>query len=154
MRDVRHAVPLGAGPLCVAAEPALRAGALRTQVPSARTRDNSSRHQAKRGPRSRTCWLRGSTTSSRTRRTGGSASSIPSPPSASIKPVRLLRSHERAADRPAILIETAEGSYIWDCAAFISPHLIAHMSELRTPLKAIAVSHPHVRFALAPVIHR
>ncbi|ORY29341.1 hypothetical protein BCR39DRAFT_532414 [Naematelia encephala] len=42
-----------------------------------------------------------------------------------------------------ILIETNGGSYIWDCAAYISPHLISYLSSLRMPLKAIAISHPH-----------
>ncbi|WVQ79136.1 hypothetical protein IAT38_001231 [Cryptococcus sp. DSM 104549] len=41
------------------------------------------------------------------------------------------------------LIETAGGSYIWECAAFLSLGLIGHLTELKTPLKAIAISHPH-----------
>ena len=51
-----------------------------------------------------------------------------------------------SADRAcvAFLIESASGSYIWDCCAFLSPALIDHLSKLKTPLKAIAISHPHV----------
>jgi len=45
----------------------------------------------------------------------------------------------------AILIETSEGSYIWDCAAYIGLPLISYLSSLSKPLKAIAISHPHVR---------
>lgn len=45
---------------------------------------------------------------------------------------------------PAFLIETAGGSYIWECAAFLSLGLIGHLSELKKPLKAMAISHPHV----------
>ena len=44
----------------------------------------------------------------------------------------------------AILIETSEGSYIWDCAAYIGLPLISHLLSLSKPLKAIAISHPHV----------
>ena len=54
----------------------------------------------------------------------------------------------------AILIETAAGSYLWDCAALLTPHLVAHLKSLDTPLKGIAISHPHVRsfatFLLSP----
>ena len=46
----------------------------------------------------------------------------------------------------AILIETSEGSYIWDCAAYIGLPLISHLLSLSKPLKAIAISHPHVPF--------
>jgi hypothetical protein len=46
----------------------------------------------------------------------------------------------------AILIETSKGSYIWDCAAYIGLPLISYLSSLSKPLKAIAISHPHVRF--------
>lgn len=45
----------------------------------------------------------------------------------------------------AILIRTAHASYIWDCAAFLSLPLIGYLSTLDPPLKAIAISHPHVR---------
>jgi len=44
----------------------------------------------------------------------------------------------------AILIETSEGSYIWDCAAYIGLPLVSYLSSLSKPLKAIAISHPHV----------
>jgi hypothetical protein len=52
----------------------------------------------------------------------------------------------------ATLIETGDGMYIWDCAAFLSPHLIAYLSERPQPLKAIAISHPHVRLQRHKVI--
>lgn len=42
-----------------------------------------------------------------------------------------------------ILIETHGGSYIWDCATLISPSLIGHLELLKSPLKAMAISHPH-----------
>ncbi|WRT63881.1 uncharacterized protein IL334_000807 [Kwoniella shivajii] len=42
-----------------------------------------------------------------------------------------------------ILIETSEGSYIWDCASFISLPLVGHLTTLSKPLRAIAISHPH-----------
>ncbi|OCF45103.1 hydrolase [Kwoniella heveanensis CBS 569] len=42
-----------------------------------------------------------------------------------------------------ILIETADGSYVWDCAAFLSLPLIGHLTSLKRPLKGIAISHPH-----------
>jgi hypothetical protein len=48
----------------------------------------------------------------------------------------------------AILIETFEGSYIWDCAAYIGLPLVSYLSSLSKPLKAIAISHPHVRFTV------
>ncbi|WVW81997.1 hypothetical protein I302_104002 [Kwoniella bestiolae CBS 10118] len=48
-----------------------------------------------------------------------------------------------AINQTPILIETAEGSYIWDCSAFISLPLIGHLSKLKKPLKGIAISHPH-----------
>lgn len=41
----------------------------------------------------------------------------------------------------AILIETGGGSYIWDCAAFA---LVGYLRSLKEPLKAMAISHPHV----------
>lgn len=47
-------------------------------------------------------------------------------------------------EKPAFLIETAGGSYIWECSAFLSLGLIGHLSELKKPLKAMAISHPHV----------
>ncbi len=50
----------------------------------------------------------------------------------------------RMADFAAILIETAGGSYLWDCAAAISIQLISDLMSLEKPLKAIAISHPHV----------
>lgn len=50
----------------------------------------------------------------------------------------------------AILIETSEGSYIWDCAAYIGFPLISYLSNLSKPLKAIAISHPHVRTIPTP----
>ncbi|KAK1927792.1 hypothetical protein DB88DRAFT_507865 [Papiliotrema laurentii] len=42
-----------------------------------------------------------------------------------------------------ILLETANGSYIWDCSAALTLHLISHLLSLSKPLKAIAISHPH-----------
>ncbi|KAI9632904.1 uncharacterized protein MKK02DRAFT_19982 [Dioszegia hungarica] len=49
-----------------------------------------------------------------------------------------------AINQTPILLETAEGSYIWDCSAYISTALIHYLSkELRTPLRGIAISHPH-----------
>ncbi|WVF66059.1 hypothetical protein IAT40_000797 [Kwoniella sp. CBS 6097] len=42
-----------------------------------------------------------------------------------------------------ILIETADGSYIWDCSAFLSLPLIGHLTSLKRPLKGIVISHPH-----------
>ncbi|OCF73545.1 hydrolase [Kwoniella mangroviensis CBS 8886] len=48
-----------------------------------------------------------------------------------------------AINQTPTLIETAEGSYIWDCSSFISLPLIGHLSKLDKPLKAIAISHPH-----------
>ncbi|WWC58309.1 uncharacterized protein I303_100849 [Kwoniella dejecticola CBS 10117] len=48
-----------------------------------------------------------------------------------------------AINQTPTLIETANGSYIWDCAALISLPLIGHLSKLKTPLKGIAISHPH-----------
>lgn len=53
----------------------------------------------------------------------------------------------------AILIKTSNGSYIWDCAAFISPHLIHHLSTLTQPLRGIAISHPHVSPSILYVPH-
>ena len=47
-------------------------------------------------------------------------------------------------EKLAFLIETAGGSYIWECSAFLSLGLIGHLSELKKPLKAMAISHPHV----------
>ncbi|WWD16304.1 hypothetical protein CI109_100730 [Kwoniella shandongensis] len=41
------------------------------------------------------------------------------------------------------LIQTHAGSYIWDCAAFLSLGLIGHLTTLKQPLRAIAISHPH-----------
>jgi len=61
-------------------------------------------------------------------------------------PLSTLTSIPKATPRltPAILIETAGGSYVWDCAAYISPQLISHLLNLPIPLKAMAISHPHV----------
>ncbi|WVQ93691.1 hypothetical protein IAU59_000767 [Kwoniella sp. CBS 9459] len=42
-----------------------------------------------------------------------------------------------------ILIETGDGSYIWDCAAFLSLPLVGHLTSLERPLKGIVISHPH-----------
>jgi hypothetical protein len=44
----------------------------------------------------------------------------------------------------AFVISTAAGSYLWDCAATISPPLVSYLHGLKQPLKAIAISHPHV----------
>ncbi|RXK35967.1 hydrolase [Tremella mesenterica] len=46
-------------------------------------------------------------------------------------------------DQTPTLIETGSGSYIWDCAALLTPHLISYLKSLKTPLRAIAISHPH-----------
>ncbi|ODN76721.1 hypothetical protein L202_05346 [Cryptococcus amylolentus CBS 6039] len=48
-----------------------------------------------------------------------------------------------AINQTPFLIQTAEGSYIWDCAAFLSVGLIGHLTALEKPLKAMAISHPH-----------
>ncbi|AFR97789.2 hydrolase [Cryptococcus neoformans C23] len=48
-----------------------------------------------------------------------------------------------AIGQTPFLIETAGGSYIWECSAFLSLGLIGHLSELKKPLKAMAISHPH-----------
>ncbi len=48
------------------------------------------------------------------------------------------------APAPAALIETSHGSYVWDCAAWIDQSLVDHLKSLRSPLKAICISHPHV----------
>ncbi|WVR03655.1 hypothetical protein IAU60_000650 [Kwoniella sp. DSM 27419] len=48
-----------------------------------------------------------------------------------------------AINQTPILVETSVGSYIWDCAAFLSLPLVGHLSTLRKPLKGIAISHPH-----------
>ncbi len=42
------------------------------------------------------------------------------------------------------MIETGRGSYVWDCAAFISLALVGHLKSLKSPLRAMAISHPHV----------
>jgi hypothetical protein len=54
----------------------------------------------------------------------------------------------------AILLETSEGSWIWDCSAFLSESLITHLRNLKGPLKGIVISHPHVSFACQPVLFR
>ncbi|WWC66731.1 uncharacterized protein I206_100636 [Kwoniella pini CBS 10737] len=48
-----------------------------------------------------------------------------------------------AINQTPILIETFNGSYIWDCSALISLPLIGFLSKLKRPLKGIAISHPH-----------
>lgn len=45
---------------------------------------------------------------------------------------------------PAFVLQTAAGSVIWDCAALLTPALAAWLLSLERPLKAIAISHPHV----------
>lgn len=94
----------------------------------------------------------------RTRRTGGSRQSEPRPASRLAKRVCTVLDQEAllsaAAGRRylprvdshvlAFLIETGDGSYIWDCAAAITLPLIAYLTRLEKPLKAIAISHPHV----------
>lgn len=40
------------------------------------------------------------------------------------------------------------GSWIWDCAALLSPNLAAWLLDLKIPLRGIAISHPHVRPSL------
>lgn len=44
----------------------------------------------------------------------------------------------------AIVLQTAAGSVVWDCAALLTPALAAWLLALERPLKAIAISHPHV----------
>lgn len=44
----------------------------------------------------------------------------------------------------AFIIETANGSFLWECSAFLSKALINVLLALDKPLKAIAISHPHV----------
>ncbi|KAL1411864.1 hypothetical protein Q8F55_002839 [Vanrija albida] len=48
-----------------------------------------------------------------------------------------------AIGQTPIVLETAEGSVIWDCSAVITEPLVAHLVALKRPLKAIAISHPH-----------
>ncbi|WVO13301.1 hypothetical protein L204_100914 [Cryptococcus depauperatus] len=48
-----------------------------------------------------------------------------------------------AINQTPFLIETAEGSYIWECTAFLSVELIGYLTQLKKPLRAIAISHPH-----------
>ncbi|WWC85986.1 uncharacterized protein L201_000857 [Kwoniella dendrophila CBS 6074] len=48
-----------------------------------------------------------------------------------------------AINQTPIIIESSEGSYIWDCSAFISLPLIGYLNKLKRPLKGISISHPH-----------
>lgn len=52
----------------------------------------------------------------------------------------------------ATLIQTSQGSFIWDCAAYISPALVAYLLNLEQPLKGIIISHPHVSCRAARLI--
>ncbi|TXT07490.1 hypothetical protein VHUM_03210 [Vanrija humicola] len=84
---------------------------------------------------------RGATTSSATSRTRASRSSRPSRSSPSLRRVSISPACVKLT--PAFLLETFEGSFIWDCSAVLTPPLIAHLTHLRRPLKAMAISHPH-----------
>lgn len=44
----------------------------------------------------------------------------------------------------AILIKTSRATYMWDCNAFLSEDLFNQLRTMQPPLKAIAISHPHV----------
>jgi hypothetical protein len=85
-------------------------------------------------------------------KTIGSPSSKPCHRLESVRLVSLLRkgtwpedANKLRLDRIAFLIETAQGSYVWDCCAFLSGALVEQLLGLKTPLKGIIISHPHVR---------
>ncbi|RSH77825.1 uncharacterized protein EHS24_002885 [Apiotrichum porosum] len=48
-----------------------------------------------------------------------------------------------AISQSPFLIETNGGSYIWDCMGTLTPALVDYLTHLKTPLKAMAISHPH-----------
>lgn len=52
----------------------------------------------------------------------------------------------RALTDIAILLRTSAGSFIWDCAAYLSPELVSYLETLQPGLRGIAISHPHVRY--------
>lgn len=66
-------------------------------------------------------------------------------PSFAISQSRELHTKQSVTDTStAFLIETNGGSYIWDCMGTLTPALVDYLTHLKTPLKAMAISHPHV----------